>query len=149
MSEERISIKVTISCGLCDERLQRELFMAEDWDHRLRGIDDELSGFCPKHAPVKAFTDAQCPGCTGGWGDCRLFQAFAYGRLELGDDEFDALERGYCPRRLEGMMRFSVSPDLAVEPLPVCEPAASPQSGKALAQAIKDYVELFNREPAY
>src|SRR5690606_36363013 len=111
----------------------------EGWDSRYGGIEAD-NFFCPAHARIKPFTDSQCPGCTGGWGDCPLFQAFAYKRLELTHADFEQLERGICPKRVNGTFRLTNGhiDSLDLSDTPVVE------SGKALAQAIREYSEEYH-----
>jgi len=110
--------------------------MPPGWDHAVGGIDSERDGFCPDHAAVKPFTDEQCPGCVGGWGDCGLWESFAYsGRRSLAPDDFTKIERGICPKRVNGT--FGVSPR-GIEQLDLSTRATT-ESGIALAMAIRDY----------
>lgn len=109
--------------------------MPDGWDHQYDGIDDESGGFCPKHSSVKPFTDHQCTGCVSGWGDCQLWRDFAYsGRRNLSPGDFASLERGICPRRINGT--FGVSP-LGVERIDLS--SEERRSGIELAAAIRDY----------
>lgn len=134
-------VSVTVGCCLCEAEHRTTIEMPAGWEHRYGGIDDENSGFCPVHAKVGAFAAAQCPGCVGGWGDCPMWEAFAYGgrRRTVGAEDFAALESGRCPRRVNGTIGVNISHGGAViEDLNISD-LATKEAGAAFAQAIRDY----------
>lgn len=96
---------------------------------------------CPKHAAVAPFAKAQCPGCVGGWGDCPLWTAFAYSgrQRDICETDFADLERGVCPRRVNGTLMASRG---RVESINLSEPAGA-VAGKALADAIREYIREY------
>ncbi len=127
---------VTIGCCLCSKEHKQEFALPDGWAHRFDAVDDENGGFCPDHAKVAAFAESQCPGCVGGWGDCPMWQAFAYtpGRT-ICDVDYFSLERGICPRRVNGTVGFNKG---RMEHLDLSDRAPI-DSGEAFAQAIRDY----------
>lgn len=135
-------MKITIYCCLCNDKHESEIKLRAGWAHQYDGIDDDRSGFCPKHAPVAAFANAQCPGCVGGWGDCPMWAAFAYSghRRNVGPADFEKIERGVCPRRVNGTIGVSAG---KIEDLNISDRAPD-AAGTAFAQAIKDYVARYS-----
>jgi hypothetical protein len=127
-------LEVSLFCGLCGERHEQKIPMPAGWDSPYRSVSDEHA-LCPKHRPVKAFIDSQCPGCVGGWGDCDLWRGFAYRKLELSAGDMRALQVGICPKRTNGT--FSVS-DGKVEQLDLRDGPAV-EGGKSLLVAIQEY----------
>ena len=138
-----MAITLTISCCLCDDAHTQAVELREGWRMLYDGIDAE-NCFCPRHAAVLAFTEAQCPGCVGGWGDCPLWQAFAFTHSrDINDADLAAIESGICPRRLNGTMQFDArQPERGITALDLSNPA-SPESGAALAQAIREYIARY------
>lgn len=136
-----MKIKLTVNCCLCETDHRTEVELPDGWAHRYGGVDDENAGFCPKHAAVAAFAEAQCPGCVGGWGDCPMWDAFAYAgrRRNVGAGDFDKLARGICPRRVNGTLSVS---GRGVEEMNISD-RAPPEAGAAFAQAIRDYCERY------
>ena len=133
--------KLTINCCLCSNSHSILFENPEGWSPRY-DFDwcEEDGAFCPDHAIISEFTENQCGGCVGGWGDCDLWQGFAYpGRRSLTDDDFKKLESGACPKRTNGT--FSVSSH-GMEKIDLSK-TAPPASGAALSQAIKDYWERY------
>lgn len=137
MTTKEKTMKITISCCLCSDKFETNVAIPVGWARHYDEIDDE-QGFCPKHASVAAFAESQCPGCVGGWGDCPMWSAFAYsyGRT-IGQKDYDMLERGVCPRRVNGTIGLDLRAG-TVEDLNLNE-QATVESGVAFAQAIKDY----------
>jgi hypothetical protein len=130
-------MKITIDCCLCATDHVTEVALPDGWAHRHDAVHDDM-GFCPTHAAVAAFADSQCPGCVGGWGDCPMWRAFAYGgRRDISTADFEALERGVCPRRVNGTIGFNVG-QRGVHEIDLSE-RAPPDAGRAFAQAIRDY----------
>lgn len=133
--------KLTISCAFCSEAHTVELDMPAGWKLRYDGIDEETA-FCPKHSPVAEFAASQCPGCVGGWGDCSLWQGFAFGHSrDLTEKDFAALESGICPRRTNGTISFDAK-SRAISEVNLSE-RAPVESGKALAAAIREYWRIY------
>ena len=135
-------LKISLTCGLCAEEHEQHIPMPAGWDSRYCSVSDE-EAFCPKHAPIAAFADSQCPGCVSGWGDCPLWEAFAYRELKLTAADFETLARGICPKRVNGTMMFErgQETDIDLRDPPVMD------AGKALAQAIREYsIKYHNRK---
>lgn len=134
-------LEVSLHCGLCGESHEQKIPMPEGWDSHYRSVSDEAA-FCPTHAPVAAFADSQCPGCVGGWGDCPLWQSFAYHKCDLTADDFRTLETGVCPKRVNGTMMFSggTKTDIDLRDPPIAE------AGKALATAIRAYALKYHKQ---
>jgi hypothetical protein len=140
--------EITISCGLCSERHKATIDLPDGWAGTYGGADDE-HGLCPKHAAVAAFKDAQCPGCVGGWGDCGLWDAFAYSTpprnaRPLTENDFGLLRCGRCPRRVNGTMT-AYRPERGpprIEDLDLSTPEA--EGGRALADAIVEYQNTYH-----
>lgn len=126
-------MEIVIGCCLCSEEHKTEIELPEGWASQ--GVDDS-DGFCPKHSPIDAFRTSQCPGCVGGWGDCPMWKAFSSssGRT-IGAGDYELLEKGICPRRVNGT--FGVS-DGRIEDLDLSD-RAPPESGAAFAKAIREY----------
>ena len=138
--------KLTINCCLCSEEHEQEITLPEGWALRYDWID-EGDGFCPNHAVIADFADAQCPGCVGGWRDCPLWSAFAYSSLDLSAHDFEALELGICPKRVNGTMGVHYTPGQTPQIEDINLSDRAPEvAGKALAQAIRDYSERYHNK---
>jgi hypothetical protein len=135
-------VKVHITCCLCNAAHDTEIALPADWRTRYDEIDN-TDGFCPKHAKIADFAEAQCSGCVGGWGDCSLWKAFAYRKFELTENDFAQMRKGVCPKRTNGT--FSVSRSEGVENINLSEQADN-ESGAALEAAIKEYHARYNTE---
>ena len=141
-------LEVRLHCGLCGEEHTQEIPMPEGWASRYESVSDETA-FCPKHAIVAKFADSQCPGCVGGWGDCPLWQSFAYSKLKLTSEDFRTLEAGICPKRVNGTMMSNVSREGATcEQIDLRGPHVD-EAGKALVHAIREYVVKFHKPSTY
>ena len=140
MSQNETTIEVEVNCCLCSADTKHTITLPPGWALKYGGLDAE-NGFCPKHSIIKQFSDSQCPGCVGGWGDCSLWNAFAYnarGR-NLNEADFASLAKGICPKRVNGTIgiRNGRREDLDLSD------RAPPEAGAALAQAIRDYWETY------
>lgn len=135
-------MKLTFNCCLCEEQVEVDVAIPEGWESRYESMDED-DVFCPKHAKIAAFAESQCPGCVGGWGDCSMWTAFAYSgrQRDVGQRDFDALERGICPRRTNGTLSVNTRSG-SIENLDLSK-RAPPEAGAAFAQAIKDYCERY------
>ena len=133
-------LEVFLSCGLCGNSHKQQIPMPQGWDSRYRSVSDD-EAFCPKHATIAAFADSQCPGCVGGWGDCGLWEAFAYRELKLTEADFETLGRGVCPKRVNGTMMIERGQISAVD----LRNAPIVEAGKALAQAIHEYAMKYHK----
>lgn len=141
-------LKITVSCCLCDRQHEESITLPDGWSTRYGGTDVE-DGFCPDHAVIADFADDQCPGCVGGWGDCPLFDGFAYGHhgnngakygeAPLSEIEHQQLCQGYCPRRVNGTLAFS--PSTGIQEINLSQEAK--QGGTELSLAIKAYVKRY------
>lgn len=136
-------LDIEIHCGVCSAKHTQKIPMPDGWDSRYRSLSDETA-FCPKHAVIAEFADSQCPGCVGGWGDCDLWRAFAYSKLELTPGDFRTIEMGICPKRTGGT--FSVSmPEGKFEDIDLRDPP-NVEGGKALAKAIRQYALKYHKK---
>ena len=126
---------VTISCSLCPESIHQIVELPHGWTSRYDGTDNDI-GFCPAHAKIAEWADAQCPGCVGGWGDCSLWNAFAYQSWKLVEQDLDSIGRGICPKRVNGSMMFS--PEGGIEQLRLDEVAPT-EAGAVFVLALRDY----------
>ena len=133
-------LELRISC-ICGASNEHTVPMPHGWDTRYRSMEDEY-GFCPKHTIIKQFTDSQCPGCVGEWGDCPLWAAFAYSKLDMIDADFSVLERGICPKRVNGTIMFSS--DTGIKDIDLRDPPVT-DAGKAFAQAIREYSGKYHK----
>lgn len=131
--------KITIHCCFCSDKSTHIVELPDGWAHQYDGHDNEDSGFCPKHAGAKPFTDSQCVGCVGGWGQCDLWKGFAYTSYTLTDKDIESLQRGICPKRTNGT--FSMSPN-GVEDIDLTTPGDA-AAGSAVADAILDYIDRY------
>ena len=130
---------LTLSCSLCEQSHEVDIETPEGWVGRYDGIDDEKA-FCPKHSVIKEFSESNCRGCVGGWGDCDMFRSFAYlYDRDITKDELTTVESGVCPRRTNGT--FSVSSGEVAE-IDLSETGTT-ESGKAFANAIREYMEKY------
>lgn len=135
-------MKVEVSCVLCTESATVEVPTPEGWaisgDEEVYA-DNEL---CPKHAAIAGFRRAQCPGCVASFDQsCPLFKAFAYQhRRTITKRDFEVLEAGKCPRRVNGTSMTTASG--GIRPIDISDPAP-PEAGKAMADAIREYVERY------
>lgn len=140
-------MKISVNCCLCEARYETEVEPPTGWDHRYGAIDNEGDAFCPKHAPVAEFAASQCPGCVGGWGDCPMWQAFAYSHgRDITDDEFKKIESGVCPRRVNGTIGVRVGRKPTIEDLDLSDRATA-AAGVAFAQAIREYCAKYPAAP--
>lgn len=138
-----MAYQLTVNCCLCRNKFDTEIDLPDGWAHRYGGSDDESNGFCPQHAIIAQFAKSQCPGCVGGWGDCPLWQAFAYRKYDLTSDDIAAIESGICPRRVNGTIGFSLTGGM--EDIDLSDRAPT-ESGKALVEAIGEYVAEYGIE---
>ena len=130
---------ITLTCCLCSEGERLAADVPADWQI-YGGID--VDGFCPRHAIIAVFKDAQCPGCVGGWGDCPLWDAFAYrDRRTLTEDDLAMIRCGVCPRRINGTLHGDARRG-TIENLDLSEVAPA-AAGEALARAIREYWERY------
>lgn len=133
---------IGISCSLCENDYETEI-ETEGWETRYGSISTE-DGFCPKHSDILEFTDSQCAGCVGGWGECDLFSSFAYSKYNknpLTKEDFQKLESGICPRRTNGTFSFHTD-YVKLESVDLSKVSTS-KSGMALSIAIKEYIEKY------
>lgn len=129
---------------MCQNKTAQEIELPDGWDHQYGEIDDERNTFCPGHAAIKPFTDNQCVGCVGGWTECDMWRAFAYsGRATITEDDFAALERGICPRRVNGTISFD-SRSAKIEDIYLSSEEV--KSGKAFAAGIRDYIKRYGKQ---
>lgn len=130
-------MKLDISCGLCSEDTEIE-FEAYEWVVSHDTIYEDKA-FCPKHSIIDEWRHAQCPGCVGSWGDCGLWESFAFRGATITEGQLKQIECGTCPFRINGTFGFSggqfIDMDLADK--------APDESGVALAVAIREYVERY------
>ena len=139
-----MKLKISLYCGLCGNKHEQKIPMPDGWDSRYRSVSDEHA-FGPTHSIVSKFADSQCPGCVGGWGDCGLWQSFAYSKLELTESDFRTMESGVCPKRVNGTMGFNVMKsgvtceDIDLRDAPVAK------AGQALATAIRAYALKYHK----
>lgn len=130
-------IEVILFCFFCDEKFVGILSVPDGWiTHRCAGIE-EGKALCPKHSNLAEWVRTQCVGCVGGWDDCALVRDFGYGTMNLNSHDFEVIESGICPRRTNGM--FGIR-GVQIEDIDLSDRSSS---GKALACAIKEYVETF------
>lgn len=135
------TLEISIDCCLCSNKHLAEIVLPPGWEHRYFAVDDEV-GFCPDHAKVAAFAEEQCPGCVGGWGSCSMWQAFAYStNRSMTERDYAALESGRCPRRTNGTTQIDRDRGTMTE-LDLSN-LATIESGKAFAQAIRDYIAAY------
>jgi len=131
-------VDLYLSCSLCSEMHESEVQIPDGWN--MNGGIDKEGCFCPKHSLIqKEWVSNQCPGCVGSWGDCPLFEAFAYKKLDLSDHEMMTIEYGVCPRRVNGTWGVESS---SVRKMDLSERGTT-ESGELLAQAIIDYGEEY------
>lgn len=133
-------ISITVVCCLCESETVHAVTLPDGWVHRYGVMEEERQGFCPEHATVAEFAKDQCPGCVGGWGDCPMWDAFAYSgrKRTVGEEDFAALRRGVCPRRVNGsfMLADGVISDVDLS-------GRCPAGGTAFADAIEDYCRKY------
>lgn len=133
-------LKVTVSCGFCTASHDATVSLPDGWETRYGGADVE-DGFCPQHAAVLPFAENQCPGCVSGWGDCPMWHAFGSSSSRtITNTDLATIESGVCPRRVNGTMSFS--PRAGFQDINLSE-RAPPGSGKAFADAIREYIARY------
>jgi hypothetical protein len=133
-----MKIEMNYSCCLCEQNCKQEIELPEGWVLDRDMVDIEKA-FCPEHSPIAEWTDSQCSGCVGSWGDCRLWQSFAYlGERNLTEEDFKKIRSGICPKRTNGT--FEVQGRNLVGTINLSNKATS---GVILAKAIKDYWERY------
>lgn len=136
-------MRVDVYCAFCSASETVEVPTPQGWA-RVDNLEEER-GLCPTHAPINPFVAAQCPGCVGGWGDCPLWDSFASSgrRRDMGAADFAQIERGICPRRVNGTFGVNMGARSGtVEKIDLSEPAEA-VAGKALAKAIREYIERY------
>ena len=132
-----MTVELVVGCAFCDTQSLHEVVLPEGWELP-SGDAVEHTGLCPEHAPIADFIEAQCTGCFERWGDCSLWQSFAYKhRRSLTKQDIGLIGDGVCPRR-QPCARLS----MPGEP-PVVFTRASPESGDALVRAIGDYWRIY------
>ena len=138
-----MNFRVTVNCCLCEDSHVTSIDIPDGWKTCYEGeeIDD---GFCEKHAIIKEFADSQCPGCVGLWTECELWASFAYReKRALSSRDMEAIRSGVCPKRMNGWISFnSIS---GPEDFDFSE-RASPKSGEALVEAIREYWDKYGSE---
>lgn len=139
------TLEVTVECCLCEQQHKAAIELPEGWDARNDGIDEE-QGFCPGHSSVGAFAESQCPGCVGGWTDCDLWRAFAYGAFDLTESEIATIRTGVCPRRTNGTMSMTVGSGHISE-IDLSERAPE-AAGAAFADAIMAWHARYHKPKA-
>lgn len=137
------TLKATVECCLCPEELEFEMTIPDGWEHQHGHISSDKA-FCPKHAPIRAFEESQCPGCVGGWTDCDMWNAFAYPEtFNMTEADYLSLELGICPRRTNGTFWITNLPQGRKAEHIDLSNAAPVEAGRAFAQAIRDYLERY------
>jgi len=128
-------MKIKLSCCLCNAQKEFEID-SNGWEEKYDTLHSGMS-FCPDHILIKDWSDSQCCGCVGGWGECTLWRDFAYkGERKLTPSDFEKISEGICPRRTNGtiicdtfcgsLKRVDISKK------------ASKESGRAFVSAIKN-----------
>ena len=129
-----------ISCCLCMEHHEEQLDLPDGWRNRYDSVYIK-DGFCPKHSIIADWAHSQCCGCVGSWGNCSLWSSFeSDDKFSLTNADLYLIEHGLCPKRTNGSFTFSREQGLNSTDL--SDPASS-ASGKAFAQAIREYVARY------
>lgn len=131
-------MRIDVSCMFCRASVRVEAGTPKGWTN-LDEIDIEDRSLCPRHAAIQEFSDSQCPGCVGGWGECSLWNDFAYQKKALTDRDFESIRRGICPRRVNGIFALNNGEHKVIN----LSEVATVESGEALEAAIKDYWERY------
>ena len=137
-------MKITLSCCLCDNSYTAQIEKPIGWRSRYEPIEleDEDHCFCPDHAIIAEWTQDQCSGCVGGWGDCSFWKDFAFKENLLTEEDHQSIQSGICPRRTNGTL-FVNTKDKTIDNVDLSD-RSSVESGRALSNAIKEYVEKYN-----
>jgi len=129
-------MKVNFRCWFCKSKHEIDVIVPDGWL-----VDDvETNGLCSDHAIIDYFISNQCPGCVGGWGDCALWESFAYDKNKLTAKDFEQIKKGFCPKRTNGSFVFEGG---AFSEKDMSDQAPYP-SGRALANAIKYYLKTYS-----
>lgn len=131
-----MEIRVAVNCCFCFAEHESFINIPNGWSLRYSEILEE-DAFCPEHSGVVDWISSVCPGCVGSWGDCSLWQDFAYGKKNLSDQDFEKIKCGICPRRTNGTITLD-SKGPAISMIDLSEQATT-ESGEATAKAILDY----------
>ena len=139
-------MKFEMSCAmLCAERQTVEA-PSNGWTNTYGSdeLDVEGEAFCPKHVPLTDWVHSQCSGCVGGFGDCDLFRAFAYSKMELSETDMKSIEHGICPRRVNGTIVYDATNKryIPTDFATIAEDVA----GKLLADSIREYSEKWHKK---
>ena len=127
-------MKVRLQCCFCRAAHECSVEVPAGWNSR-HGLNlDVDDAFCPTHAPVERFFEAQCSGCVSGWGDCGLWRD-ALCHSTVTDAELAVIREGVCPRRVNGT--YASSP-AGIESVNISDPAPRGAS-EQLASAIAAY----------
>lgn len=140
-------VNVELTCCLCPSDTTIPVAVPDGWLVRHNEITEGRHVFCPEHAVVNGFVSDQCPGCVGGWGDCGLWDAFAYtSRRSLTDDDFATLRTGTCPKRTNGtFMTNNVGGKVTITDIDLSKQSTT-EAGVALANAIDAYWARYPEE---
>jgi len=137
-----VKYEINFNCCFCLESHKQTIDLPNGWASRYSGIEDE-HGFCPRHSEVAKFADSQCPGCVGSWGDCDLWRSFAFGhQRDISENDLSMIEEGICPKRTNGTLYVNGG---SVEHVDLSD-RATPESGKATADAIRKYMKRYPAE---
>lgn len=131
-------LRVNLYCCFCSNQLEIRISLPEEWHLRYAELSSE-EALCPDHVIIGEFFDDQCPGCVSCWGECGLWRDAFFEKPErpLSDDDYFSIEKGLCPRRLNGTFGLEVTAaGSKIQQVCIADQATS-KSGKALAIAIK------------
>lgn len=134
---------VDLCCAFCPAEIKPVIELPEGWALR----HDEVPGcdggaFCPEHSGAASFLEAQCPGCVGGWPECRLFRSITTPEDPLEEIDFARMREGRCPRRVNGTSSFV--PGMGFQVIDLSDPA-TPEAGAAMETAIRDYLHAYDQ----
>ena len=146
-------MKLNISCIFPhgEERfhirsLHLDVPLPAGWD--LDHVDVDERALCPKHAPVRAWEDAVCGGCAGGWTDCSLWRAFAYKSWGLTNEQLETIRSGHCPFRTNGTFGVTFgNAGAQIEELDMSK-RATPEAGQAMYDALLEWKAIYHPEEA-
>ena len=135
---------VLVNCDgiMCENSITIEL--PDGWEG-----DTEAGGkghwiYCAEHKLEDQFFSDVCPGCVETFKDCELAKSFMYAhRRTITEKDLETIEYGICPFRTNGTLSvISNKQGVTMEKTDLSKQAPS-EAGKAVVQAIYDYLKKY------
>lgn len=142
-------MKLKIVCDgiACGNDVAIEIEAPKNWSGLEDDIEVGLDGsryFCPKCKLQDDWFSAVCSGCVAGFGECDFSSSFMYDyKRNITEVHLETIGYGFCPFRVNGtMMAENTGGKFKLESIDISDRAA-PESGKAIVEAVKKYIEKY------